>query len=350
VAAATTPPSGSGGVEAQIKRMVEEGVEVFKCPNCGAPIEVTPDSLVIRCRYCGYIEYRDPGFEVLTFPSIGREKIEEIFWRRMREDADMRKFVGELSIDSILELYVPYYVVPYDAQYFFVGERTEVRTSEMVSITIGGSGSQTVPTTVTKRVKVKDSGSLSSVEAILARRHVEELGVKELTTQVTQLDLSSAVPAKEYDWRRESTAVMGFDIEPREVPLLTKDVVAEKIKRWVKRKYRLEKIDVIVCRVNVKDFKAVLVPLYIVTYRFRNALYSIAFSGVDGRQLVALEPMLPGYMMLYVGGAVASIFVAGALIPLSLTFSVFSLLGTGVLTYVAYHLIRKALGGVRFER
>jgi len=34
-----------------------EVIEVYKCKNCSAPSEYTPDSVVIKCNYCGYYEY-----------------------------------------------------------------------------------------------------------------------------------------------------------------------------------------------------------------------------------------------------------------------------------------------------
>jgi len=317
--------------------------EVFKCPNCGAPIEVTPDSLVVKCRYCGYVEYRDPGYDVFVFPSLSREEITRRFWDRMRSDSDMGKYVNKISIDSITSIFVPFYVVDYDAQYFFVGERRETRTR---TVNVGG---RVTTQTEVRIVKVRDSGSVSGVDAILGRRHIEELGVKELSTQVKQLDISAAVHASKYKWGKEVYAVMGFDIEPKEVNAIARDVIAEKLKTWVKRKYRLDRLNVYLCRVNVKDFKAVLVPIYIITYKFRNAIYSIAFSGVDGRQLVAIEPVLTKHLVMYLGGAAAATFVASLALPFALRWGHIIFLGVALVIGAGY-LVSRALGGVRFER
>jgi len=317
--------------------------EVFKCPNCGAPIEVTPDSLVIKCRYCGYIEYRDPGYDVFVFPSISREEITRRFWDRMRTDSDMSKYVSSISIDSITNMFVPFYVVDYDAQYFFIGEREETRTR---TVNVGG---RVVTQTEVRTVKVRDSGSVRGVDAILGRRHIEELGIKELSTQVKQLDVSAAVHASKYEWGKEVYAVMGFDIEPKEVSAIARDVIAEKLKTWVKRKYRLDRLNVYLCRVNIKNFKAVLVPIYIVTYKFRNAIYSIAFSGVDGRQLVAIEPVLTKHLVMYLGGAAAATFVASLALPFAFRLGHLAFLSVALMIGAGY-LVGKALGGVRFER
>ncbi len=320
-----------------------EEAEVFKCPNCGAPIEVTPDSLIVKCRYCGYIEYRDPGYDVFVFPSLSREEITRRFWDRMRTDSDMGKYINKISIDSITNIFVPFYIVDYDAQYFFIGERRETKT-RMVNV-----GGRIETQTEVRVVKVRDSGSVSGVDAILGRRHIEELGVKELSTQVKQLDISAAVHASKYKWGKEVYAVMGFDIEPKEVNAIAKDVVAEKLKVWVKRKYRLDRLNIYLCRVNVKGFKAVLVPIYIITYKFKNAIYSIAFSGVDGRQLVAVEPVLTKHLVTYLGGAAAATFIAGLALPFINKWNYLIFLSIALMIGAEY-LVSKALGGVRFER
>jgi len=336
-------PQGAGTTHSAEHPLSPGEAEVFKCPNCGAPIEVTPDSLVVKCKYCGYIEYRDPGYDVFVFPALSREEITRRFWERMRADSDMGKYVSKISIDSITNIFVPYYIVEYDAQYFFIGERRETRTR---TVNVGG---RVTTQTEVKVVKVRDSGSVSGVDTILGRRHIEELGIKELSTQVKQLDASSSIHASKYNWGREVSAVMGFDIEPKEVGAIAKDVIAEKIKTWVKRKYRLDRLNVYLCRVNVKDFKAVLVPIYIITYKFKNAIYSIAFSGVDGRQLVAIEPVLTKHLVMYLGGAATATFIASLTLPLAMRWGHLIFLSITLLIGAGY-LVSKALGGVRFER
>lgn len=321
----------------------EEVAEVYKCPNCGAPIEVTPDTIVVKCRYCGFTEYKGPGFEIYVVPSIPDADIEKIFWRRMRQDSDMSKYLQEISIQDITFIYVPYYVVNYSAEYYFIGERRETET---YTVSVGG---RTETRVRTKIVTVRDSGRRKGVQPILGRRHIEELGIKELSIQVSQLSFDNIVKAEDYKWGRKVTSVMGYDIEPGEVPLITKDVVAEHIKRWIYRKYRLDKLKAYLCRVNVESFKAILVPMFVITYKFRNGLYAISFSGVDGRQLVAVEPVLGKHMAMYVGGAGLLAFLAGASLPLA-SESMYFLIIPLIMGGLGFYLVRKALGGVRFER
>ncbi|MDT7887301.1 MAG: hypothetical protein RQ968_08000, partial [Thermoproteota archaeon] len=86
-----------------------EVIEVYKCKNCSAPIEYTPDSVVIKCNYCGYYEYLNPGFQIFVLESLDKSKMEEIFWNRMKNDRQMKKHVDKISLEQMEGIYVPVY-------------------------------------------------------------------------------------------------------------------------------------------------------------------------------------------------------------------------------------------------
>lgn len=319
----------------------EEIVEHFECPNCGAPIEITPDTLVVVCKYCGYTEFRDPGYEVFVLKALDKAEIERKFWDRMKKDPDMAPHVGEIQIVDTTFIYAPFYLADYDAEWYYIGEKTK---TEMY-----GSGKDS--RVVTKVIKVRGSGSESGRIAIPGRRYVEELGMKELGDAIEQVDEKALLPAKDYSWERYTEAVLGFDYEPREIPQMVKDIVAEEIKRKIRKKENLTRMLAFLCRVKTKSVRAVLAPIYIITYKLKGGIYGIAFSGFDGRQLVAMEPVFTKNMIQYTAGAAALATLGAAAAVLAIVAHEMHILIVPILGLLGgFYFMHKAVGGVRFER
>jgi len=319
----------------------EEIVEHFECPNCGAPIELTPDTLVVVCKYCGYTEFRDPGYEVYVLKALDRAEIERRFWDRMRKDPDMAPHADEIQIVDTTFIYAPFYLADYDAEWYYIGEKTKTE--------VHGSGKNA--RVVTKVIKVRGSGSESGRIAIPGRRYVEELGMKELGEAIEQVDDKALLPAKEYNWERYIEAVLGFDYEPREIPQMVKDIVAENIKKRIYREKGLTRMLAFLCRVRTKSVKAILAPIYIITYKLRGGIYGIAFSGFDGRQLVAMEPVFTKHMIEYTGAAAALATIGAAAAAMAAAIHEFHLLIVPIIGLLGgFYFMHKAVGGVRFER
>lgn len=319
----------------------EEIVEHFECPNCGAPIEITPDTLVIVCKYCGYTEFRDPGYEVYALKALDKAEIERRFWERMRKDPDMAPHVGEIQIVDVTFIYTPFYLADYDAEWYYIGEKRKTE--------VHGSGKNA--RVVTKVIKVRGSGSESGRIAVPGRRYVEELGMRELGDAIEQVDEKALLPAKEYGWERYIEAVLGFDYEPREIPQIVKDVVAEDIKKRIYEEKNLTRMLAFLCRVRTKSVKAILAPIYVITYKLRRGIYGIAFSGFDGRQLVAMEPVFTKHMIQYTAGAAALASLSAAAAALAAVVHEIHILIVPILGLLGgFYLMHKAVGGVRFER
>ncbi len=319
----------------------EEIVEHFECPNCGAPIEITPDTLVIVCKYCGYTEFRDPGYEVYVLKALDKAEIERRFWERMKKDPDMAPHVGDIQIVDTTFIYTPFYLADYDAEWYYIGEKTKTE--------VHGSGKNA--RVVTKVIKVRGSGSESGRIAIPGRRYVEELGMKELGDAIEQVDEKTLIPAKEYNWEKYIEAVLGFDYEPREIPQMVKDIVAEEIKRRIYKEKNLTKMLAFLCRVKTKSVRAILAPIYVITYKLKGGIYGIAFSGFDGRQLVAMEPVFTKHMIEYTAGAAALASLGAAAAALAAAVQEVHILIVPILSLLGgFYLMHKAVGGVRFER
>jgi hypothetical protein len=328
-------------------------VEVYKCKNCGAPIEYTPDSIVIKCNYCGYYEYLNPGFQVFVLESLDKSKMEEIFWNRMRNDSQMKKYINEISLEQMEGFYVPVYYCNYFAEYFFIGEKVVTRTVR---------NSKGRVTTRIERIKVSDEGEKSGSKTLPAKKYIEELGIKELCFQVEsliELEKANLAKAEEIKWNFKGE-ILAFDFNPEEMKKIFEDIIAEEIKNEIKNKYGLSEIKILSCNVNIKEIIPVYVPIWIASYKFKDMIYSISFNGKTGSQLVAMEPMFKSQRILSVilssiitvllTFMLSSLFLSGLFLFLNTEILILFLIFIIILLSASMYFMNRAFKGERIER
>ena len=61
-------------------------VELYKCQNCGAEVEIFSDELKIRCRKCGQYIYREKQPSCIDWCPSARQCLGEERWRQLRGD------------------------------------------------------------------------------------------------------------------------------------------------------------------------------------------------------------------------------------------------------------------------
>ena len=54
---------------------------IYKCPNCGADVEIFSDELKFKCRKCGHLVYRDKTPSCIDWCSSARQCLGEERWR-----------------------------------------------------------------------------------------------------------------------------------------------------------------------------------------------------------------------------------------------------------------------------
>ncbi len=92
-------------------------VHVFKCDSCGGELAATEQTAATRCPYCGSPNIifdrisRDLRPDVVIPFAIDREKVEEIFWKKIKKHKfiprDLRK---RSSVEKLTASYVPYWL------------------------------------------------------------------------------------------------------------------------------------------------------------------------------------------------------------------------------------------------
>ena len=56
---------------------------LYKCPNCGAMVEIFSDELKFRCRKCGQYVYREKTPSCIEWCASARQCIGEERWRQL---------------------------------------------------------------------------------------------------------------------------------------------------------------------------------------------------------------------------------------------------------------------------
>ncbi len=61
-------------------------VALYKCPNCGADVEIFSDELRIKCRKCGQYVYREKTPSCIEWCAAARQCLGEERWRQLKGD------------------------------------------------------------------------------------------------------------------------------------------------------------------------------------------------------------------------------------------------------------------------
>ena len=58
-------------------------VELYKCPNCGAEVEIFSDELKAKCPKCGQKVYRDRVPSCIEWCAMARQCLGEERWKQL---------------------------------------------------------------------------------------------------------------------------------------------------------------------------------------------------------------------------------------------------------------------------
>jgi len=59
-------------------------VALYKCPNCGADVEIFSDEIKVRCRKCGQNVYREKIPSCLEWCASARQCLGEEKWQQFK--------------------------------------------------------------------------------------------------------------------------------------------------------------------------------------------------------------------------------------------------------------------------
>ncbi len=319
--------------------------EAFVCPRCGAPMEVSPETIVYICRYCGLPTVLagivDPK-EIYVAPSLTRDEVISSFNRLLHQDFDLRRLRKDISIFDVEGHYIPVWIgsvhVKGLVEYYVYEE--EKRGKNWVRV----------------RRSYTDHVDEELEVPFLGRRQAAGLGIEEMIKSYLKAKpkLSRLVELPPEMWSRIRLDVLNTEVDEREASRrIAEDALDSLRKRYLRR---ADGIEYFACAAELRGRpKLILLPLWRIYYKYKDSIYQAVFTGWDACCVVRTEPMTLVRRLGYIVGSMGVITLASLAMGLILKFServdVIGLLMLGAfLASLSYKLSNKALEDVRVER
>lgn len=314
------------------------GSEAYRCERCGAPLDVSPETIVAICPYCGYPNHisgtLDPR-DVWIVPSKTRSEILGAFQERLRRDIDMRTIARDIDVFDVEGYYAPYWVgvVPAKGYVEYYKWVTEKRGKQ----------------TVRRKKHYRESFDRKVTVPLSARRQVAEFGVKEAVKHF----LSSKPEARrlaelgQEEWEKMKITVLNTELDKNEAEKIVREDACDHVRNSYLSK--ADGIEFFNCNPGKPEsLRLILLPLWTVYYKYKNAVYRVVYTGWDAKDVAATEPVTLLRRALYLAGAVAGSFIASAGF---LSHSVNTIIGALVIgVLLTYGSARALLRGARVER
>jgi len=96
---------------------------IFRCRNCGAPLDVSPETIVAICSYCGYANWirEDLKEDILIVESLKDNEILGKARDRIETDKDLRSIAKYISVLRPYLVCIPFYFVDVKAEADYSG-------------------------------------------------------------------------------------------------------------------------------------------------------------------------------------------------------------------------------------
>ncbi|MGC8832185.1 MAG: hypothetical protein ACP5PQ_06365 [Thermoproteota archaeon] len=278
---------------------------VFKCSNCGAPLNYTPETIACVCEYCGTVNWFSTGrLEIFVLPTRSKDEVVNAFWSRMRRDPDMSRVYGDIELIEVQGFYVPVLVGDVSA----VGEWSGFqRVTEK-------RGKSYVTRTVTKKGSFNNSMRL----AFQARREAAEYGLEELVEQAKSA--KDPQPLAAMDWKRVGLQVLNAELLPEEAEDELKDMVEDELRDRIRSSNGLDGFYYYSCQPRVDSLWILLAPMWILVYKYKGGMYRACVSGYNLQFLRVSEPVFLGQRMLYVIGSILTVVLGAFALTLLTSF------------------------------
>ena len=343
-----------------------------RCQRCGAPLEITPETIVAVCSYCGYPNWTSQAYvyPIELVPS-NPSKAREYFKHYLETDPDMRKLAKDVRLKSTELVYIPLYAagVHAESRYYGVADVVLTRTR------IVKRGKETEVETETMTTTVEVSGSLEKDYdlPIIARRNVERSYTEPLA-QYYMDKRPQSIPISQVNWEDVKGTVLASEIPSNDALTIARDEACDRLYKEVSEKMSDEAREKamaqhpgwmaskviwrekrIPCKAANRYLSPILlVPSIIAIYTYKGGLYKAVFAGWDGEKVYSEEPLTPAQRALYLTGEVLASGILGgggaALAALGGDYT-----GAGVILFLAglaasYFLGRNLVKDVRVER
>ena len=297
----------------------------YKCSKCGAPLEVSPETLVAVCSYCGAVNWiRETKFrELLYVDAIGYDEVLKVFQKRFQEK---RGFWRKTRLFDAQCYFIPFIFtdVKVSSNYYGIYEATfDVYRKETKQVYDEEEDrwieeeEWVYDHSFKRNIEVKGSFEKTFNVNILARRSSEVRGVGKVAehyraTTIKPVKFNSQVVNK------SRTTILTAELSIEEAEKEALDKAREKMRSiidklmyskasreaesiatretWSDREVKVSKIKPIHRRIttNIGDVKVtpiILLPYWLLTYEYEGSVYKIILSGWDAKPLIVEEPV-----------------------------------------------------------
>ncbi|MCS7386723.1 MAG: hypothetical protein NDF55_08340 [archaeon GB-1867-005] len=313
----------------------------YRCERCGAPLEVTPETIVAVCDYCGHPNWMSEVREdIVLVASVSKGVIIREFRRRIEEDFDLSRIKDKIGVTEVSGVYVPFYFVTIKAEATYEGY---IKKIERV-----GRGKKA--RWITKREIV--SGTLRSILKlpVLARRSAEDFSINELAEHY-KYSKPELMKLEDVDWEKFRLTVLSAEITSDEAAKIARDEAGDRMRARAESK--VDNLTEFHCTTKVLSISPItLLPYWYLVYRFGGSHYRAAYAGWNCHLLAIQEPVLIYHRALYFVGALLGCGISAMGLTFAATMNNLGLsigllaLGAGI----SYAFGRRMVSDVRVEK
>ncbi|WP_457754364.1 hypothetical protein [Thermococcus sp.] len=287
-------------------------MEAFRCERCNAPLEVSPETIVAICQYCGYPNHISGNLHaenLYIVPSLSKNDIYKAFMDRIEKDFDLKRIKNEIQVVDMEGVYVPYWggLVYVEGEIEYMVKETECHTYT------DSDGEEHEECREVERY-YHDFISESFYLMGPARRQVGTFGIDEVMRHyrgnMAQIKSKKLLELDEDEWQKIKLEILNTEFDERQAKMMMKEDAIDRIRERYKAK--ADRIDFFKCEAKEpENVRLILLPVWTVYYKYGNSIYKVIFAGWDGKDVAATEPMTMLRKAQYIGGIIGGILISG---------------------------------------
>lgn len=279
-----------------------------QCTTCGAVFAISPEDVVITCKYCGAtfdVEGKKvPDHQML--PTLKEKAIKENTIKFLQKHEGVTRALDKQAVVEEVKLnYIPYWVCPFKSNTHYFGvKRSTVTRTRRVSDGRGGTRTETYTVPIYR----PEEGDFQRYgrEKVIARKHTAFYGFTNFEKKL-KLDI-----IEEFDFKKIKSLNAEFinaEVNPVEASREAYGWVEDENRRIAGSKvYKLVRCD---SQIDMYAPIYVHAPLWQVRYKFKKEVYKVSIMGDSGTILKGEIPLTLGRRAAnYLAGL--SMIIAGA--------------------------------------
>ena len=259
----------------------------FQCRGCGASMSYDAKAQDLRCPFCGSGDMEKKQDE----KSLAPRRVGPFRLDRNEAESAMREWLGrgfwrpgnlasQAAIVEMTPVYVPYWVFRAKTHSYWTAD---------TSNTPSGARGDWCPLSGEHREEY--SGLLIGASGVLTARE---------TASVEPFDLGRGLPPEQVDL--DNVTVERFSLQRKYARPIARQSIEARVQQDVDRRYVPRKARNIHANVRVESMSSepVLLPVWIMAYRFRDKLYRFLVNGQTGKA-AGQSPTSLGKVLLVAG-------------------------------------------------